>query len=167
MLLLGLNALAFLCMYLYFKRRIDKRIESERLLERLRNKAEPLVEELIQDLNRTTDRNITLIESKLEELRKILDTANKRILLMKKEVEKEETADRICATLKQSSPQPLAGTLTPPSSPADAREEARSVSEIFDLYRKGISPDIIANTLDIPVGEVQLMIALQGHKGKS
>jgi hypothetical protein len=167
-LLLGLNALALIGMYLFFKNRIDKRIEAERLLDNLRNDAGRIVAELIQDLNRITDRNITLMEDKVGELQKILDIADKRILLMRKEVKKEETVDRVYSELKRKSPQPSAGTaVPPPAPPEDAAEEARSVFEVFDLYRKGISPDVIANTLDLPVGEVQLMIALQGHKGKS
>jgi hypothetical protein len=158
-LLLGLNALAFMGMYLYFKSRIDKRVEAERLLDKLRDDAERIVRELIQDLNRITDRNITLVESKVEELRKILDTADKRILLMKKEVKKEEAADRVYADLKQKTSRP--------SPPGGANEEEREFPEVFDLYRRGISPDIIANTLNLPASEVQLMIALQGRKGKN
>ncbi|MDR1626785.1 MAG: hypothetical protein LBT33_09610 [Spirochaetia bacterium] len=158
-LLLGLNALAFIGMYLYFKNRIDRRLEAERLLDNLRTGAGRIVGEMIQDMNRITDRNITLIATKVEELRAILDSADRRILLMKKEVRKEEAADRLCENLKPQSP--------PPSPPADAEEKGRTPSEIFDLYRKGISPDIIANTLNLPASEVQLMIALRGRKGKS
>ncbi|MDR1180121.1 MAG: hypothetical protein LBK44_06415 [Spirochaetales bacterium] len=164
-LLLGLNALAFTGMYLYFKWRIDKRLEAERLLDNLRNDAGRIVRDLMQDMNRITDRNITLIEDKLGELQRILDTADRRIVLMKKEVQKEEAADRVYAQLRR--PLPSASTAAPPPPPQSPKEEARNLSEIFDLYRKGISPDIIANTLDLPVGEVQLMIALQGRKGKS
>jgi hypothetical protein len=153
-------------MYLYFKRRIDKRLEAEMLLDNLRNEAGRIVRDLMQEMNRITDRNITLFEDKAGELQRILDTANRRIGLMKKEVKKEEAADRVYARLRR--PLPSAGTAAPPESPPpQSPKEDRNLSEIFDLYRKGISPDIIANTLDLPVGEVQLMIALQGRKGKS
>jgi hypothetical protein len=154
-------------MYLYFKNRIDKRLEAERFLDTLRTDAGRIVGEMIQDLNRITDRNITLMENRVEELLKILDSADRRILVMKKEIRKEEAAGRIYSSLERDSPQPPAGAAARPSPPADTGGEGRRFSEIFDLYRKGISPDIIANTLNLPASEVQLMIALQGRKGKS
>jgi hypothetical protein len=156
-------------MCLYFRRYIDRRIEAERLLDNLRNDAGRIVGDLIQDMNRITDRNITLIEDKLGDLQRILDAADRRIGLMKKEVKKEEAADRVYANIK--GPLSPAAAVSPPPSPQsveeDTEEETMSSSKVLDLYRKGLSPDIIAGTLDIPVGEVQLMIALQGRKGKS
>jgi hypothetical protein len=154
-------------MFLYFKSRIDKRLESERLLENLRNEARVMVRDMIQELNRVTDRSVTLVVNKAEELRKILDKADKKILLVRRDLKNGESADGMYPKeggIPPSKPQPPAGT-TGPESPA--AEKDQMILEIVDLYRKGISPDLIANKLDLPVGEVELLIALRDRKGKN
>jgi hypothetical protein len=146
-------------MYLYFKNRIDRRLEAEKLLENLRTDAGRLVGEMIQDLNRITDRNITLIESKVGDLQRILQTADKRILLLRRETEREQTAGQVYSKIRRG---PF-----PDETETGGGEAAPSAAEIADLHRKGISPDLIANRLNLPLGEVQLMIALRDQKGKN
>jgi hypothetical protein len=191
-LLAGLNALVLICLYVYFKGRIDRRLEAERLLERLRSEAGRIVGEMIQDLNRITDRNITLMENKVEELQRILDTADKRILLMRSQAHREEEAERLSAKLRKTLPderaasaregfsesahgfsaggKPLVpGKELPPDRPAAPAEEqfAPPADEILDLYRRGISPELIAKRLNLQTGEVRLVISLREQKGKN
>jgi hypothetical protein len=155
-------------MFLYFRSRIDKRLESERLLESLRSEARRMVRDMIQELNRVTDRNVTLVVNKAEELGKILDQADKRILLARRDLKNGETLDeKMYAKGKEKPPaktQPPAET-TEPESPVVEKDQM--ILEIVDLYHKGISADLIANKLDLPVGEVELLIALQDRKGRN
>jgi hypothetical protein len=150
-------------MYLYFKNRIDKRLDAEKLLDNLRGKAESIVKELIPEFNRVSDRNITLIENKIMELQKILETADKRILLMKKETKKETDAGKVYATIRAREETPV--FLEQPVLTSEIDSETAPVAEIVDLYRKGISPELIANKLSMPVGEVELTIAMR--KGRT
>jgi hypothetical protein len=164
MLLLGLNALALICMYLYFKGRIDKRLESERLLEELRSGADRMVRDMIQELNRVTVRSATLIEGKAEEVQKILDKVEKGILLVKRELKNAEIEDEKSSKARTSPPVKA----SPPAAESLVMTgKDQVIFEIVDLHRKGISPDLIANKLDLPVGEVEMMIALQDRKGRN
>jgi hypothetical protein len=131
-------------MYVYFKSRIDKRLSSESLHEEMRKE----VSSIIQELNRTTDRNISLIENRISLLKGILDTADKKILLLRRETGKSELSARMYEKIVQK-PE------TPPS-----------IEEVMSLYRQGISSDIIANKLGKPLGEVEVLIALGDHRGK-
>jgi hypothetical protein len=184
-LLAGLNALALICMYLYFKDRITRRLEAEKLLDKLRSEAGRIVGEMIQDLNRITDRNITLMENKVSELQRILETADRRILLMHKEAHKEEEAGKLSAKLRKSLPVARAreglsesaraspegakpAALLPEEQPAPTEEDAAAqADEILDLYRKGISPELIAKRLNLQAGEVRFVISLREQKGKN
>jgi hypothetical protein len=162
-------------MYLYFKDRIDRRLEAEKLLDKLRNDAGRLVGEMIQDLNRITDRNITLMENKVNELQRILDTADKGILLMHKQTRKEKDAGRLYPKPREPLPdaapvreEPSASGQASPRKDSPAEEDhAPRADEIQDLYRKGISPELIARRVNLPAGEVRLIISLLEQKGKN
>jgi len=187
-LLAGFNALALICMYLYFKARIEKQLESERLLDKLHTEAGLIVGEMIQDLNRITDRNIALMETKVEELRMVLETAEKRIVLMQRQTHKEEEAGKLYGRLQKKENEyaqaaarfPLremerhgqtrkSAKLLPEKTQAALQtdeKQAVTTEEILDLYRTGISAELISKRLNLPAGEVQLIISLRDHKGK-
>jgi hypothetical protein len=74
--------------FLILNRKIDRKLQPQRLLEHVQSE----VEGIITELNQTTDRNIGLVEDRVERLQKVLETADRRIGVMKREVEKQESA---------------------------------------------------------------------------
>ena len=162
-LLTCLNAVAFVCMYLYFARRIEKTFTEQKLLDALQRQAAGIVKEMLQDLNRVANRNITLMEEKIEEVRKILDVADKRILLIKNHSQKEDAAEKLEERLRKAQPL-LEFPGKTETGEGEEKELSASGGDIMDLYRKGISPELIAKQLDVPVGEVELIISLRGAR---
>lgn len=157
-LLLGINSLFLFIMYQYFRRRIEKRLSSEDLLDEMRKE----VGGIILELNKTTERNIGLIEERLSVLKEVLETADKRIILIKREAEKHEVSTQVYnKILQKNRPQPEEG-----ENSGESGRKALSYEEVMNLYRKGISAGIIAGKLGTTVGEVELIISLQDRKGR-
>ncbi|HSV56036.1 MAG TPA: hypothetical protein VLH39_02880, partial [Magnetospirillaceae bacterium] len=63
--LLALNLAGIMLIFLYVRGRVRKALELEGLLARLRGE----VGRLVQDLNQTTERNITLLEDAVRTLK--------------------------------------------------------------------------------------------------
>ena len=84
--LLIVQAIAFLLLLVWLKRRVDRELSADRALERIRKE----IGDLITELNATTERNITLIEDRVQRLNKILETTDRKIGVLKKEAEKHE-----------------------------------------------------------------------------
>lgn len=157
-LLLGMNAVFLVFMFFYFDRKIAKKLSSGDLLEKVRKE----VGGILLELNRTTDRNIGLIEERLGTLKEFLDSADKRILLIKREAEKHEVSTQVYnRILRKKQP-------SPPREESRDETQRRVVSyeEVMSLYNKGISSGLIASKLGTTVGEVELIISLQDRKGR-
>ncbi len=84
--LLIVQAIAFLILLVWLKRRVDRELSADRALEQVRKE----VGDLITELNATTERNITLIEDRVQRLNRILETTDRKIGVLKKEAEKHE-----------------------------------------------------------------------------
>lgn len=88
LLAIGLNILIAAVLYLVLNRKIDRRMSPDEMLDQIQRD----VEEIITELNQTTDRNIGLIEDRVESLRSILENVDKRIGLLRRESEKQEAS---------------------------------------------------------------------------
>ena len=84
--LLIVQAIAFLFLLVWLKRRVDRELSADRALEQVRKE----IGDLITELNATTERNITLIEDRVQRLNRILETTDRKIGVLKKEAEKHE-----------------------------------------------------------------------------
>lgn len=84
--LLVVQAIAFLLLLVWLKRRVDRELSADRALEEIRKE----IGDLITDLNGTTERNITLIEDRVQRLNKVLETTDRKIGILQKEAEKHE-----------------------------------------------------------------------------
>lgn len=82
--LLGINIILLCVMFLFLKRRIDNSFKSTELL----NQIETELDRVIAELNQTTDRNINLIEDRIDKLNRLLEEADRRMVLFAKEQEK-------------------------------------------------------------------------------
>ena len=153
-LLVCLNLGILMLMFLFFNRKIGQRLEEQALLERLRQE----VGDIIMELNRTTERNIGLIEDRVKILRDLLESSDKRLVLMKRETEKQDLSTQVYTHL-QKKPVPAKENFP-------KEKKSFSAEEILDLYNKGISVELIANKLETTVGEVELVISLKAGKGR-
>ncbi len=84
--LLVVNALVFLVLLVWLRRKVDRELDAERAIERVRRE----VADLITELNGTTERNITLIEDRVKRISDLLQKTDKRIAMLQRESEKHD-----------------------------------------------------------------------------
>jgi Tfp pilus assembly protein PilN len=84
--LAGLTVPGLVLIYFLLRREIRRSFSSNELLRQVESE----VESVITELNRTTERNITLIEDKIRHLSQLVKKADHRITLMQKEIEHEK-----------------------------------------------------------------------------
>ncbi len=136
-------------LYVVLRRMIESKVNPKSILSEIRKE----VDGIIAELNKTTDRNITIIEEKIKQLEDILDKSDKRINVLKRENEKlgmGKTYNDILSGVRA----------TNKVSQAAAREE-NTRDKIIRFYREGFSPEAIANHINVPVGEIELIISIE------
>ena len=79
------------------------------------------VSRLLVELNQTTDRNIALIEDRIARLNESLATADKKIGLLRREIEKHDVGSQIYSRLAEGRPQGMAADAGMPQ-PRQERE---------------------------------------------
>lgn len=140
---------------------------------RLLQDVEKELDLLYKDLQQEVDTDISLIEDRSASLRKLIATADKRILLAASEIEKRDRAAAFSASggsvsgvytrrailekaagLSRTDGSPSAGgkRITPEMSPRE---------RVLMLARKDISPDAIASLLSLPRSEVEMILDLE------
>jgi chromosome segregation ATPase len=153
---LAVNIIVVSLLFLFLTRRLVRRLSPDESIEELQRE----VGGIVTEMNQAADRNITILEDKIEELRRIEERIDRKITLLNREVEKEtQSATTYGAIVKEAQKKQH----TPPESTEPEQEDSRPVRErILDLHRKGISPSIIASRVGSTVGEVELIIGLSG-----
>ena len=135
------------------------------------------------EMNRTTDRNVALLEDRIAQLTQLLAEADRRIGLLRRESDRHETGRMVYTHLARPAAAMEAGqaaaTEAPPRLEAAPRRDAApqrtpppqreaiapAVEESMEakvlmLEREGFSPAVIANRLGSTVGEVELIISI-------
>ena len=158
---LSASAVAFAVLYLLLTRRIRKLVDPDAILAQIRRE----VEELIVELNQTTERNISLMEAKLKTLAGVLQKAEKRVAVLRREASTLEQTERAYATLRQ----PPAPGRVAPRRDEDSQdivavqggpdEDLRSI--VISLHRAGISAESIARRTSVPRAKVELIVSLE------
>lgn len=100
-------------LYLYFNNKIRKALDAQNLLTEVRQE----VAALVRDLNQTTERNIILLENKIQDLDRLLASADQKMVLMAKEDGKKQAAQTVYSHLARAKPVP-----EPPVSPETEAE---------------------------------------------
>ncbi len=213
-----LELLGMFFFYLFMRSRFSR----ERLLADVRAE----VDKLIIDLGREADRDVALLESRILNLRSLMDEADRRIVLAGRETAKRRDAEDIAAALGSARPadsvdisaaavrpapppkvqqqapvqvpQPVQVQQAPPqvqpappqvqqpvqvqpklqsttagdepitvyTRPVVRRSETRiepvipMQERVLDMARRNISTEMIASTMSISLGEVELIIAM-------
>lgn len=186
------NILSMFLYYLFLKSRFSQK----RILAELRSE----VDKLVIDLGREADRDVAILESRIENLRALIDEADRRILVAGKETaRRKEELDILKNMAQGATPQavneaPVRRTVavpeTPPVQPAQviAPAEPAPKSEpvqiytrpvitrsekqiepfvpvqerVVDMARKGFSAEMISVTLSMPLGEIELILDMNG-----
>lgn len=208
--LLVVNALTFLVLLLWVKRKVDRELSADRALEQVRKE----IGDLITELNATTERNITLIEDRVKRLNTLLEQTDRKIGVLKKESEKHDVGTAVYNDLierrrkaarhdstevgsrkgnediespaqsptsesKYSTAEAGAGVASGgQGDPASTRTGADSGvgdgarqsesrgsglrNRVRDLHRAGFAAESIAHKLGSTLGEVELIIGLEG-----
>lgn len=138
----------FVLLYLILKRKIEKSVNPRAFIDEIRVE----VDRIILELNNTTERNISLIEDKINQLTELLEKADKKIMLLSRESEKYNISKNYSDILKK---------VKKSDGPDNKNMEETDVKEkVLKLYREGFSPSVIANHTNLPIGEVELIISL-------
>jgi hypothetical protein len=174
-----------------FYRILKSRFSPAKVLGELRSE----VDKLVIDLGREADRDVAILESRIKNLRALIDEADRRILVADREFAKKERESAVIADVRvperaKANPNPVSepriNQVTPSvavSAPRDAKPQQsaeqpvtiytrptvkRSESQIepliptrervVEMARKGITAPMIANTLSLSLGEVELIL---------
>jgi hypothetical protein len=162
LLLLAAAAAGYAVVYFLLKRRIARSLAAATVLREVREE----VNRILVELNQTTHRNVSLLEDRIAALAELLGKADKKIALVRREAEKQELAGKLYSG--------LAGRrLAEPAEPAEAAapgaqagqpEEPDRQAQAVRLAQAGLSPSLISRRLGLPLGEVELILSLAGHK---
>ena len=146
--LYGALAIAgYFIVYLILKAKLNKSVDPKAILESIREE----VDRIIVELNSTTDRNITLMEDKVQSLSTLLEQADKKIGILRREIEKHELSAKVYSDLARSEKR------------VEIPEEQDRSTRVLNLHRQGVSASAIAKRLGITLAEIELIITLASH----
>lgn len=176
--LIILNCVLMLAFYLALR----SRFSSNRILREIREE----IDKLVIDLGRETDRDVALLESRIKGLRALIDEADRRVLVAGREEDKRVRSGKLVDQLEArlpDEPQTSVGAHTatempPPQAESPARREPVTIytrpavvrngrqiqpvvplrERVLEMARKDISPEMIASTLSMSLGEVELIL---------
>jgi hypothetical protein len=147
-LVIALQVVSFFVLFLLLRKRIERNLDPKELSGKVKEE----LTSIMVELNRTTDQNIGLLEDKIGELKSLVEKAEKRIALLKREAEKQNASQDVYRRIGQGR-QPEAG-----------KEKPSVQQEVVRLHREGFSPEVIAGHLGKTIGEVELIISVEQRK---
>jgi hypothetical protein len=98
-----------LLVYVLLRDRVRRATSSEAQISEIRDE----VSRLVVELNQTTDRNIALMEDRISSLNEQLSVADKKIGLLRREIEKHDVGTQVYGRLAETRPRPSAPSLPP------------------------------------------------------
>ena len=87
-----------LLFFRYWRRRIQRGLEAEMMLGRIRDE----IDEMIIEINRTADRNVTLLENRITRLNSLIQRAEKLERVREREAEKGTGVQRVYSELERN-----------------------------------------------------------------
>lgn len=144
-------------------RKIDKRLETSALTQQIQKE----VDEILIELNGTTERNIGLIEERIRALGRLLDQADRKIQVLNREMDKQARSADVYTNVVRKRQQAEAAKGDASSSTDDrdaAAAEDRSGPKLREKVRRlrdsGMTPQQISAELGSTLGEVELILSL-------
>ena len=164
-----------LVMFLFLRGRIHQELNATTLLKDVQDE----VDGMVRELNLSAERNIGLLEARIEEMEVLLAQADQKIILLAREVERREKSAEVYTQLKRAvpelvaQPQPDLPGAEPAAQPEPVMEwkpatpvtaeptPPRSLKERVLAFRdQGLEPGAIATTTGATRGEVELILSL-------
>ncbi len=134
--------------FFYLKVQVDKVLSGEEWINRIKDE----MDDLVLEINRTTEQNVTLLEEQIRRVKTLLDKADKKVLLLQEVLEKASAVQqeltirkpsietrKTYTHLKKNQPKASADfqVFTPRPSSAPPSERA----ELFDYDEPGEPPN--------------------------
>lgn len=150
--LLAVDVLGLAAIWFFLKSRLNRALGLESLLESVRKE----VRALDIELNETADRNVSLLEDRMKSLRELLDEADRRMGVVKRELGRREAEREVYSQLGRKAHR------QPQASPAPKGEEA---PELFAEPKAGPAQTAAAAPLPPepsppPAGEEPIKLSL-------
>jgi uncharacterized membrane-anchored protein YhcB (DUF1043 family) len=159
---LAVNIIVVSLLFLFLTRRLVRKLSLEESIDELQRE----VGGIVTEMNQAAERNISLLEDKIEELRDIEERIDRKITLLNRETQKENesaaTYREIVREAQKQQRQKPSEAISGDAAKAPQSDNRPIRERILDLHRKGISPNIIATRVGSTVGEVELIIGLSG-----
>jgi hypothetical protein len=171
--LLAVEIGGLLVIYAVLRERLRREASAAAQSQELREE----VGRLVVELNQTTDRNIALVEDAIARLNELLARADKKIGLLRRETDKHDGGMQMYSRLAEVRAVPAAAPLPGPAAAAASRPDvpaaragvppaagpgaAEARTEVVRLARLGFAPALIAGRVGLPLGEVELIVALE------
>ncbi len=154
---LAVNIVVVAVIFLLLTRRLVRKLSPEQNVEDLRRE----VAGIVTEMNQAADRNVSILEDRIDQIRQLEDRIDHKIALLGREQQKEaESATTYREILRKAQQQHVETENSASAAPATPDTSVKD--QILDLHRKGISPNIIASRVGSTVGEVELIIGLSG-----
>jgi hypothetical protein len=116
--------LGWLIQYILLRRRVDRATAAPAQIQRIREE----VDRMVVQMNQTTDRNVSLLEDRINQLMELLAKADKKMGLLRREEEKHEVGRSVYTHLVKNRgasspppPEPAAGAFRQPAASAVSR----------------------------------------------
>lgn len=156
----GICLLAIYSVYFLLNKKISKILDSEQILSRVDEE----INSLILELNQTTERNILLVEDRINKLTALLKESDNSILLLNKELNRQEIKPIHYSHLAKNRNFPISENEKLKEDEKND-ENLNDKNRIMELFNKGFSSDVIAARTGASIGEVELIITLNSRKG--
>ena len=148
-------------MFFYLRAYIERHTGFEGIINDVRDE----VSRLIQRIDETTDKDISLIEDKEKNLKALLEETDRRMAALNREFARRENAED---TYRRLGRFPIIEQAPPPESPPQEESPAEELpsqeEQLRELVRSGFSPQVIASRLGISIAEAELAVAIQERR---
>jgi len=147
--------------YRVLSNRLNKKIDNKKFLSSVHEE----INSLITQINETSDRNVMLLENRLDRLNNLLLESDKKLLQLKNACKSQVLSENAKESVEKITPVRQVFIEKVP----DINKEMTDVADdptlsrrerIILLHKQGISPTIIASQTKATIGEVELIISL-------
>ena len=167
LILLCLNIILMIIFYRKTARNFSQNAYRDRIREE--------VNRLIIDIERQSDHAVTVLEDKIRQIEKLLTDTDRHIALVEQEHEKWDhqkhfiekyqatrEKDRHSTDTKKDSVMVYTKPLGIPETAATVPHLLNPREQVIELARQGFSIDFIADKVDLPLGEIALILSIDG-----
>lgn len=156
----GICLLAIYSVYFLLNRRITGILNSKQILSTVDEE----INGLILEMNQTTERNILLLEDRIKTLTELMAVADKTVIRLNRELDRHKSDPEDYSHLAKLRKIPV--QINEKVREGEKLDENLSDKDkILDMYKRGLSPGLIASKTGTSIGEVELIITLNSRKG--